>query len=414
VLQNFFVAAKSLRQLVSGPSGPHLDTFAAELVTRGYSHWTSVTYIRAAAHFGHFAELQGIALEAVDQTTLESYRLHLPSCRCPRPRGGKMNPHALCGAKLFLNHLREIGVLKREDDEAGAVEHPLVVSFRHWLRHHRGVTAHTARQYARAAVGFLADLGDEPRGYDARSIRDFFLRRARECGNRSATRVATALRVFLHYLVAQDKCAPGLDQTVPSMAGWRLARLPRGLSGSEVSRILAVCGGDRVAGKRDRAIVLLLARLGLRAGEIATLKLSDIDWRDGSVVVSGKARREDRVPLPQEVGDALLEYLECRPRVPTDRVFLRAIAPIRPFLRGDAVSSIAKRAMRRAGVTAPSAGAHTLRHTAATQMLREGVPLYEIGSVLRHRSVETTAYYYAKVDMDLLKRVAQPWPEALR
>ena len=399
MLQSFFVAAKSLKQLRSGPSGPHLDTFAAELGTRGYSHWSSVTYI---------------ALEAVDQTTLESFRLHLPSCRCPRPRGGTMNPHALCGAKLFLNHLREIGVLKREDDGAGTVEHPLIVSFRHWLSHHRGVTAYTALQYARAAVELLADLGDDPRGYDARTIRGLILHRARECGNRSATRAATALRVFLQYLVAQGKCPPGLDQTVPSLAGWRLARLPRGLSGSEVSRILAECGGDGVAGRRDRAIVLLLARLGLRAGEVATLKLSDIDWKDGSVVVSGKARREDRLPLPQEVGDALLEYLECRPRVPTDRVFLRAIAPIRPFRRGDAVSSIAKRAMRRAGVTAPSAGAHTLRHTAATQMLREGVPLYEIGSVLRHRSVETTAYYYAKVDVDLLKRVAQPWPEVLR
>jgi integrase len=169
-----------------------------------------------------------------------------------------------------------------------------------------------------------------------------------------------------------------------------------------------------VARIRDRAIILLLVRLGLRAGDVAELRLTDIDWKDGSLVVSGKSRREVRLPLPQEVGDAMLSYLECRPAANTDRIFLRVIAPIDPFRQGDTVSSVVKRAMRRAGVTAPATGAHVLRHTAAREMLRQGVSLYEIGSLLRHRSIETTAYYYAKVDRDLLERVAQPWPEILR
>ena len=414
MLQNFFVAPKTLKRLQSGPSGPHIDSFAAELERQGYSHSTSIRYLRAAAHLGRFAELRGVALEAVDRTTLELYRRHLPSCRCPESNGGKVNPHVFFGAKLFLAHLRELGLCGSDDDEAGVAEHPLVESFRHWVQQHRGVTAHTARQYGRAAADLLLDLGNDPDRYDVRSIRNFFLQRARERGKPSAMRLATALRIFLRYLAIQGKCKVGLDQAIPSLARWRLAGLPRGLSASEVSRILAACDGDTVIRKRDRAIVLLLARLGLRAGDVATLRFSDIDWKDGSLLVSGKARREDRLPLPQEVGDALMDYLECRPVADTDRVFLCAIAPIRPFRRGDAVSSVVKRTMRRAGVTAPSPGAHTLRHTAATEMLRQGVPLYEIGSLLRHRSIETTAYYYAKVDVALLEQVAQPWPEVLR
>jgi len=414
MLQNFFVAPKTLKRLRSGPSGPHVDSFAAELERQRYSPSTSIKYLRAAAHLGRFAELRAIALKAVDRTTLELFRLHLPSCRCPESNGGKVNPHVFYGAKLFLKHLREIGICESDNDEARVAEHPLVESFRHWLRQHRGVTAHTARQYGRATANLLLDLGNDPSQYHARSIRSFFLQRARERGKSSAMKLATTLRGFLRYLAVQGKCPVGLDHAVPTLAGWRLARLPRGLRASEVSRILAACDGDTVIRKRDQAIVLLLARLGLRAGEVAALRFSDIDWKDGSLLVSGKARREDRLPLPQEVGDALLEYLECRPAVDTDMVFLSAAAPIRPFRRGDAVSSVVKRAMRRAGVTAPSPGAHTLRHTAATEMLRQGVPLYEIGSLLRHRSIETTAYYYAKVDVALLKQVAQPWPEVLR
>lgn len=192
-----------------------------------------------------------------------------------------------------------------------------------------------------------------------------------------------------------------------------MATLPRCLNADEVARLLEACDGDSHRRVRDRAIVLLLARLGLRAGDVAGLRLSDIDWEDGSLVVSGKSRREVRLPLPQEVGDAVLMYLEFRPEVGVDRVFVSAIAPFRPFRSGDSVSSVVARAMQRAGVVAPSSGAHILRHTVATEMLRQGVSLYEVGSVLRHRGIDTTAYY-AKADVNLLKQVAQPWPEVVQ
>ena len=196
------------------------------------------------------------------------------------------------------------------------------------------------------------------------------------------------------------------------MARWRLATLPRCLTAEEVDRIIAVCKGSSIGRLRDCAIILMLARLGLRARDLAQLRLGDIEWEDGALRVMGKGRCEVRLPLPQDVGDALFDYLECRPHVDhTDHVFLRNIAPFSPFVTGHCISGVVKRALKRAGVKSPAKGAHLLRHTAATEMLRHGVPLDQIGLVLRHRSIDTTAYY-AKVDVALLKQVAQPWPEA--
>jgi len=164
-------------------------------------------------------------------------------------------------------------------------------------------------------------------------------------------------------------------------------------------------------GCRDRAVILLFARLGLRASDVAALRLTDIDWEDGSILVQGKTRRQARLPLPQEVGDAVVAYLERRPSVQDSCIFLRIVAPFRGLPAGN-LSQIVRRGMRRAGVDAPSFSSHILRHSAATEMLRAGASLYEIGSVLRHQSLDMSAYY-AKVDIELLKEVAQPWPEVL-
>jgi integrase len=181
------------------------------------------------------------------------------------------------------------------------------------------------------------------------------------------------------------------------------------VSTEAVQWIIDACGPDRPDGARDRAILLLLARLGLRGGDIVQMRLIDIEWTDARVRVVGKGRREARLPLPQEVGDAILAYLRDRhPVVACDRVFLRSRAPWRPLAQSSCVSAIVRRAMVRAGVSAPTRGAHLLRHSAATAMLREGISLPSIGVVLRHRSVETTAHY-AKVDVELLHSVAQPW-----
>jgi integrase len=215
----------------------------------------------------------------------------------------------------------------------------------------------------------------------------------------------------LRYLTFCGEARPDLDRAIPAIAHWRLSSLPRCLSADEVNRLIAACDGSTPTRYRDRAIVLLLSRLGLRAGDVAQLRDRDIDWENGTLQVTGKGRYQVRLPLPQDVGDALLRYLEYRPRVDhTDRFFLRSIAPFGPFISGDGVSSIVSSALRRAGIDAPRKGAHLLRHTAATEMLRNGVPLDQIGLVLRHRSIDMSAYY-AKVDITLLRQIAQAWPE---
>ena len=257
----------------------------------------------------------------------------------------------------------------------------------------------------------MAALGDDPGRWEPAAIRSFFLDCAGRCGEGTVEKLTTSLRAFLRYLAVEGRCRAGLADVVPAYAHWRLADLPRYLAGEQVNRLIAASDGEVVGRRRDRAILLLLARLGLRAGDVAQLRLDDIEWETGSLRVSGKSRYEVRLPLPQDVGDAIAAYLADRPSAcPSDHVFLRNIAPFRPFRNGDGVSSVVRRLMQRAGVVAPVKGAHVLRHTAATEMLRHGVPLEKIGLVLRHRGVDTTARY-AKADVALLKQIAQPWPE---
>ena len=411
MLDIYFSAPKMLGHLRSGPSGPYLDGFAAALDRQGYSADTAVRYLRAAAHLGHVVARQGAMPSDID---LAVFSGHLRTCRCPRAMGGRRNHHTIFGARLFRQHLVEIGVCRSA--AAAALQHAepsLVADFKVWLRKHRGASDPTIKLYARDAAHLMAALGDDPERWEPAAIRSFFLDRAGQCGNRTVEKLTTSLRAFLRYLAVIGRSRAGLADVVPGYACWRLAELPRYLSAEQVNRLIAACDGEVVARRRDRAIVLLLARLGLRAGDVAQLRLDDIEWETGSLRVSGKSRYEVRLPLPQDVGDAIAAYLACRPSTcPSDHVFLRNIAPFRPFRNGDGVSSVVKRLMQRAGIVAPVKGAHVLRHTAATEMLRHGVPLEKIGLVLRHRGIDTTARY-AKADVTLLKQIAQPWPEVL-
>jgi integrase/recombinase XerD len=216
--------------------------------------------------------------------------------------------------------------------------------------------------------------------------------------------------MFLRFLIATGQCAPGLEHALPAIAHWRLASLPKYLPTETVEHVLASCDRATPIGIRDWAVLLLLARLGLRAGDVAALKWDDINWPDGTLRVAGKNRRATRLPLPQEVGEAILCYGEHhRPTVPSPYVFLTTIAPLGP-LSAKTVTKIAARALRRANVESPIYGAHVFRHSVATTMLRQGVSLPSIGALLRHASIETTTLY-AKVDTPLLHTVVRAWPE---
>jgi integrase len=255
-------------------------------------------------------------------------------------------------------------------------------------------------------------LGDDPGLYDAALVRRVLLEEVRGLSRVYAKTFVCALRAFLRFLAAEGRCRPGLDRAVPMIAEWSLSAMPRYLDSSDVERVIASCDLGTSCGIRDHAILLLLGRLGLRAGDIFAMKLDDLDWNAGTVRVRGKRRKEVRLPLPQDVGDALLDYLiHARPASEFDRVFLCANAPIRPFATSVSVSDVVRLALNRAHISdPPSRGAHLLRHSAATAMLRAGASLDAIAAVLRHESTDSTAYY-AKVDVDLLLIVAQPWPE---
>jgi site-specific recombinase XerD len=218
--------------------------------------------------------------------------------------------------------------------------------------------------------------------------------------------------MFLRFLIARGQCPVGLDAAIPTVADWRLASLPRYLPPEDVERLIASCDRTSAVGRRDRAILLLLARLGLRAGDIVHLRLNDIDWKSASIQVCGKTCHPMRLPLTQEVGQAIVTYLkEGRPRTNTDAVFILCRAPFSPLGDSSTVSMIVAKAFRRAGVVRPSRGAaHLLRHSLATSLLRQGASLQDIATILRHRSLETTRIY-AKVDIPSLRQIAQPWPE---
>jgi integrase len=221
------------------------------------------------------------------------------------------------------------------------------------------------------------------------------------------------VRAFLRYLVAVGRARDGLQHAIPSFASWRLSSLPRHLEPQVVERVIDACQPTSHVLRRDRAVLLLLSRLGLRSGDVIGLTFNDIDWREATLAVSGKSRRREHLPLPQEVGDAMLEYIRHgRPAVRHYRVFLTVRAPFRPLTAG-CVSQIARAALHRAGVDSPSHGAHVFRHSTATAMLRQGASLASIGAVLRHRLPDTTLQY-AKVDLVTLAEVAMPWPEAGR
>jgi site-specific recombinase XerD len=411
MIDRYFSAPKTLRRLRDGLSGPSIDGFAEALTRDGYAPATVVRYLRAAAHLGVFLTRRHTTFADLDAGAVRAFRRHLRRCHCPASNGGRIGHHAPFAVQRFQAYLIERGLSPRPTVSDARPPIPaLITEFTAWYQTHRGVAPPTLRHYARGATAMLDALGADIRTWTPQAVRKFLLEAITGGRAESTQKLITATRAFLRYLAFRGEARADLVLAVPAVAHWRLASLPHHLSAAELARVLAVCDGDRPARVRDRAMVLLLSRLGLRAGDVAQLRLTDLDWEQGTIHVTGKGRYQVRLPLPQEVGEAVLQYLASRPHVPeTDRVFLTTIAPVSPFRSGDAVSSVVARAFQRAGIHVARPGAHVLRHTAATEMLRQGVSLDHIGLVLRHRSLDMSAYY-AKVDLAVLRQVAQPWP----
>jgi len=280
----------------------------------------------------------------------------------------------------------------------------------------RGLAPVTVSDYVDVLRRFLTErFGNGPLDFSTltvSTITTFVIRQARTMSPRYAQSMVSALRSICRFLRQRGAIDRDLAAAMPSVSDWRLATIPKYLNPEEVERVLQTCDGKTAVGRRDHAILLLLARLGLRAGEIIALELDDIRWRAGDILVrSSKRLPLDRLPLLAEVGDALATYLRRdRPPHTTRRVFLCTRAPRRGFANPSTVSTIVRRALARAGLSPALKGAHLFRHSLATRMLRHGASLPEIGMVLRHRAVQTTEIY-AKVDLDGLRALTQPWPE---
>ncbi|MGC1955810.1 MAG: site-specific integrase [Gammaproteobacteria bacterium] len=415
MLDQFFDSPLRVQTLRNGPSGPLLEGFAQKLAGAGYAEITARRHIRAAEHLIYWADKEGIPPASVNGQIVPHFNDHLNRCRCPGFGHATRTRHVLlCGVRLFVRHLCGAGVDVSRAVEPATQDPALFVAFREWMREQRGTSDPVIDNYRIPILDFLRCIDDAASRLDAHMLRQFVLERSCMRGHAAANIGLTALRMFLRFLIAEGKCAVGLDAAIPFVAHWRLSSLPRYLQAEDVERIIESCDLTSSVGKRDRAILLLLARLALRAGDIVQLRLTDIDWEGAWLSVSGKSRRETLLPLTQEVGQAIVDYLQDgRPQCDNEALFIRARAPFRCFANHCAVSVIVEKAMRRAAVTCPSRGAaHVLRHSAATSMLRQGATLQDISSILRHRSIETTQIY-AKVDITALEQIAQPWPEVL-
>jgi site-specific recombinase XerD len=312
-----------------------------------------------------------------------------------------------------LAYLRGLGVIPAADEPARSSVELLLLRYGEYLLVERGVTAETARGYVDLVRAFVIarvrEGGElELAAMTPAEVLGFVLAQAQCRPQRSAKMLVTALRSLLVFLYVEGLIERPLAQVVPSVAFWRLQGLPRGLDGAQVAALLDSCDRGTVAGRRDLAILLLLVRLGMRRGEVARLGLDDIDWRAGELSVLGKGPRVERLPLPVDVGEALVAYLrDGRPAdAGTRAVFVRVRAP-RAAMTPHGITQVVVSASKRAGLGEITA--HRLRHTAASELLRRGAPLVEIGQLLRHRT-ELTTTIYAKVDRDRLRELARPWP----
>ncbi|MGZ6576032.1 MAG: site-specific integrase [Solirubrobacteraceae bacterium] len=392
---------------MAGPLAVFAPGFVAELVRRGYRPRSAGEQLRLMADASEW--LAGHGLGACDLSEVRVAQL-----MAARRAARRSHLLSVWAMTPLLEYLRGLGVMPVAVATSVTPSEVLIGRYSAYLFERRGVSSSTVRDYVGVARVFLSwremttgtlALGE----LDGTAVIAFVLGESQRCSVGSAKCLVTRLRAFLRFLHVEDEICWDLAGVVPSVASWRLAGLVKALDAGALARLLASCDRRTRVGRRDFAVITLLSRLGLRAGEVAALRLADIDWRSGELLVRGKGSRQERLPLPGDVGEALAGWLSRgRPRCECVFVFARVRAPLDRLSSGG-VSAIVQRACRRAGL--PVVGAHRLRHTAATEMLRAGGSLAEVGQVLRHRSRDVTSIY-AKVDRLALSAVVMPWPAA--
>lgn len=407
-MEDLFVRPRALMRMREGPLGVCIDTFIDSLAAKGYSRDSRRRAAWLVGDFSRWLDGRGVAAAAATEDLI---------CAFLRGRRCRRTPRAEDRSTLLrlLAHLTAQGIICTHlPERAPTAADQIEAEYVDYMRHERNLapaTIHSNRITARNLLTSLfADGLLTLHTVTARDVIAHVTLATKMCRPNSACRVVGGVRAFLRFALYRGWLATDMSSHIPAPAVWSQSSIPRSLQDDQVLRTLAQCDRATPSGCRDYAIILLLARLGLRAGEVVALQLEDIDWYAGELLVRNGQTRFDRLPLPHEVGQALAQYLsEARPRCSSRHVFLRAQAPLQGFSSGTAVAAIVRRALQRAGIDAPSKGAHVLRHTLATRLLREGSSLPEIGEVLRHRRQQTTTIY-AKVDFPSLRAIAPTWP----
>jgi integrase/recombinase XerD len=393
--------------LMTGPLAPYDAEYGRELRKRGYTSRSAVNELRQVARLSRWLGASGLTAAELNGGRVEEFLAFQHSTG--RFRSQWSRPGLLC----LLDVLRGLGVVAAEDRPPEASPREVVLGrFERHLLAERGLAAGTIRGYLAHAGRFLDGLGPvDLADATAREVTVAVLRESTAVSVSATQNFVAGLRSFLRFCLVEGLVATDLSQAALPVTGRRRSSLPKGIISADAEALLACCDRRTAIGRRDYAVLVTLLRLGLRRGEVAALRLDDIDWWAGELVVHGKGARVDRLPLPAEVGAAIAAYVQRgRPDSDCREVFLRARAPWGPIAPGT-VSSTVRRACRRAGIA--EVGAHRLRHTVACEMVVAGVPLTQIAQVLRHHSLQSTAIY-ARVDVEQLRQLAAPWPTGVR
>jgi site-specific recombinase XerD len=406
MLDKLYTKPGAAQHLRSSPLGPWLDLFDEWLSELGYTPWSRRSNVVLAADLGRWMAHHRLSVGALDESIVDAY---VKQRRTQRER-------RRAAALLVLAHLRTTGVIPRSpdaSDRCASVAHEQ--RYAAYLQKELGAAAGTIEGYVAVVRDFLGRRFDAGKvdlaALTASDISGYLVERAQALAPKTLAFRAGALRSFFRFLFLRGETATDLSSATLMPKTRHRAAPPRYLSPAEVEQLLDTCDLSTPTGRRNRAILLLLVRLGLRAGEVAALELDNIRWRSGEIVVRGKGDVVNRLPLLSEVGKALSAYLK-HDRIaaaPTRRVFLRRCAPVRELGGRGAINSIVRAGLGRAGLHPPVRGAHLLRHTLGTQMIRAGASMAEIAEVLRHATPSTSAIY-AKVDFEALRALARPWP----
>jgi len=414
MIKNIFTSAIIVARLETGPLGSYLDLLATALQKQGYAITTIGIHLREAHAFGNWLREQH-HLDEISELMFERYLADLSSQR--EPLTPMRRQKITTAIHLLLKHLRHAGVIAQPPAESlpETEVRQWLIRYQEYLEKVIGLAPKTCQKYLCFADRLLETMSQhgaiEWSAFTADKITAFLQTEVAPRKGSGPHGPATAVRSFLRFLVSQSQLSAGLEMAIPPIRRWSQAALPQRLSETEINRLLTICADRTATGGRNYAILLLLSRLGLRAKEVARLQLNDIDWVNGSLLArSSKTHCQRLLPLPQDVGEALLSYLQNgRPETTDREIFLSAVAPYRPLKTSSTISVTVKRLLARAGIKRQSSGAHLFRHTAATQMVNRGASFKDVADVLGHQQLQTTGIY-AKLDLAALSEVALPWP----